>query len=132
MSFVPMVTGLAAWMLFGAELTRRKIAALCLAVVGVVLVQVDGLGAFISLDLQTLLGTALVLVAVLSEATFTLAGKKISENVDPVFTTGVACWIAALLLSPAVFSYLLLGEQPQWNHFVGFALLAGAIGLFHY
>ena len=79
----------------------RKILALALAVVGVVIINLshgmdDG-----GISTATLiLGSSMIFGAVLGEVCFTLVGKKVTDNLNPILITGITCAISSLLFLP--------------------------------
>ncbi|MFP4323874.1 MAG: DMT family transporter [Anaerolineales bacterium] len=99
MATTPAVTALAAVLFLGNRLSWRKIVAIGLAVAGVLVLQLsraDG----VSFSDTLLIGSVLIFLAVCSEATFTLLGGVVSDDLNPVlisFTTSIA---ALVLFSP--------------------------------
>lgn len=92
MSTTPAVTAAASILFMGDRPTWRKLAAIALATVGVLVLHL-GRGAGTSAQDGAVLGSALVFGAVCCEAAYTLLGKRATERVDP---TVVACLAAAL------------------------------------
>ncbi|MBO6718077.1 MAG: DMT family transporter [Rhizobiaceae bacterium] len=96
MATTPAVTATAAVLIFGEQATWRKIAAIALAVAGVVVLHAtgggpgsteqsppswaQGLGSLVS---AAILGSMLVFAAVCCEAVYTLVGRKVSQDSDP-------------------------------------------------
>jgi drug/metabolite transporter (DMT)-like permease len=101
MSLVPLVTGIGSILFFKSKLNKYKALALILGVVGVIIVNISeyNLNNFNFSD-SFFIGTILVFIAVISEAIFTLGGKKLSKELDPILITGLATWISALLFLP--------------------------------
>ncbi len=107
MSTTPMVTATGAVLFLGEKPGWRRVAAVILALVGVLVLQLSSTGDGSSGNI--LLGSVLVFVAVCSEATYTLMGRVASEHLRPVLLGGVAAWLALLLFAvPAVL---------QWQNF---------------
>ncbi|MBC2778492.1 DMT family transporter [Parasphingopyxis marina] len=93
MSTTPAVTAAASMLLMGDHPTWRKIAAIALAVAGVLVLQLGSAGG--SDGPAPVAGILLIFAAVCCEACYTLLGKKASEEIDPVL---VAFLAAALSL----------------------------------
>lgn len=101
MSLVPAVTGIGSVFVFKEKFSKYTLLSLALAVTGVVIINVTSAdGPLILNTRQSLIGALLVLAAVVSEASYSLAGKKVSATLNPVITTGLAAWGAALLFLP--------------------------------
>lgn len=101
MSLTPAITGVGSVLFFKEKFSWQTAVSLCLAVVGVVIINVSSAsGGVLLSSTQALLGVALVFGAVLCEATFTLTGKKISADLNPVLTTGISAWGATVLFLP--------------------------------
>jgi drug/metabolite transporter (DMT)-like permease len=118
MATTPAVTAAVAILLLGENATWRKIAALFLAVAGVAVLQLTGSGGggeeaqrafeardpltrwIMGLPTSTLLGIALVFAAVCCEATYTLAGRAMSREVDPVLVAFLAAAASLPLFVP--------------------------------
>lgn len=92
MGTTPAVTAFAAVLWMNEDATWRRWLAIGLGVAGVVALRLGGGGTGFDL-----LGAALVFGAVLSEAVYTLVGKRLTAGVDPV---GVAA-LATVLSLPA-------------------------------
>ncbi len=99
MSTTPAVTAIGSIMFFHEQLTWRKSAAILLAVAGVLLLQLGG-GEGSSGRANEWLGIALVFGAVCCEAAYTLLGKRVSEQVDPVLVAFLGALIAVPLFVP--------------------------------
>lgn len=119
MATTPAVTAGAAVLFLGERLNMRKVFALVLAVAGVLVLAVSGqsagaampmrdgdpVSAFISgLPASTLLGVGLVFGAVVSEAFYTLIGRQMSQETDPV----LVAFLAALLSLPLFLPFALI------------------------
>jgi drug/metabolite transporter (DMT)-like permease len=98
MSTTPAVTAAGAMLLMGDQPTWRKLAAIALAVVGVLVLQLgqssQGEGG------NLLLGAALVFGAVCCEAAYTLLGKKMTERADPLVVAGLSAALAVPIFLP--------------------------------
>lgn len=119
MATTPAVTAAAAVLFLGERLNLRKAGALALAVAGVLLLafagesaegampmrEGDPISAFISgLPTSTLLGMALVFGAVVSEAFYTLLGRQMSQETDPI----LVAFLAAILSLPLFLPFALI------------------------
>jgi drug/metabolite transporter (DMT)-like permease len=121
MATTPAVTALAAVAIFGEQPTWRKIAAVVLAVVGVVILHATGggsgsqsqpdwvsrLGPALS---ASILGSILVFAAVCCEAAYTLLGRKVSQESDP----RVVAFLGAALSLP-LFLPLATWQWPDFD-----------------
>jgi drug/metabolite transporter (DMT)-like permease len=98
MSTTPAVTAAGAMLLMGDQPTWRKLAAIALAVVGVLVLQLgqgsQGEGG------NLLLGAGLVFGAVCCEAAYTLLGKKMTERADPLVVAGLSAALAVPIFLP--------------------------------
>ncbi|NJL94573.1 MAG: DMT family transporter [Anaerolineae bacterium] len=99
MSTTPSITALGAFLFLNNQLGWRKIGAVVLAVVGVLVLQLNREGASGGGE-QVLLGSVLVFLAVCSEAAFTLLGRVASEALNPVLITFLASLGALGLFLP--------------------------------
>ncbi|MEQ9077131.1 MAG: DMT family transporter [Sandaracinaceae bacterium] len=114
MATTPAVTAAAAMLLMGEDATWRKLTAIALAVAGVVLLQVGGIGGgegggggmgpvmewLAGFGSATLIGSAMVFGAVCCEATYTLLGRKVSQDVDTVSVAFLAAALSIPLFIP--------------------------------
>jgi drug/metabolite transporter (DMT)-like permease len=98
MSTTPAVTAAAAIVFLREKATWRKLAAIALAVIGVLILQIGQSGNEESGN--SLLGAALVFGAVCCEASYTLLGKKIGGRVHPTLAAFLASAIAVPLFIP--------------------------------
>ncbi|QDZ02198.1 DMT family transporter [Nitratireductor mangrovi] len=108
MATTPAVTATAAVLFLGDAATWRKIAAIGLAVAGVILLNTGGQSG----DGNTgamILGSLLVLAAVCCEAVYTLLGRRMSREFDP----RLIAFLAAALSIPLFLPFALM----QWPHF---------------
>jgi len=102
MSTAPAVTAAASMLFMRDAPTWRKIVAIVLAVLGVLVLQLgstDGGGANGS-EGNGWFGAGLILAAVCCEAAYTLLGKKISENCDPILVAFLASGLSLPLFLP--------------------------------
>lgn len=122
MATTPAITAAAAVLILGEQATWRKIAAVILAVAGVVLLHAAGggpgseqqslpawaewIGTAVS---ATILGSILVFAAVCCEATYTLLGRAVSQDSDP----RAVAFLGALLSLPLFLPLALW----QWRDF---------------
>jgi drug/metabolite transporter (DMT)-like permease len=127
MATTPAVTAAAAILLIGESATWRKIAALVLAVGGVLLLHLgggagssggqqpgieaqDNVTAFIqSLPSSTLIGSLLVFGAVCCEAAYTLLGRAVSQDTDPKLVAFLGASLSLPLFAPLA--------AIQWSSF---------------
>jgi drug/metabolite transporter (DMT)-like permease len=115
MATTPAVTAAAAVVFLGERLNLRKALSLALAVAGVLLLafagesadstmpmrNADPVSAFISgLPASMLLGMALVFGAVLSEAFYSLMGRQMSQETDPILVAFLAAVLSLPLFLP--------------------------------
>lgn len=99
MSTTPAVTAIGSILVFRERPTWRTIAAIVLAVLGVLLLQLGGGGGGAGQG-NDWLGVGLVFGAVCCEASYTLLGKRVSEHVDPVLVAFLGALIAVPLFVP--------------------------------
>ncbi|MGB7371703.1 DMT family transporter [Erythrobacter sp.] len=103
MSSTPAITALGAVIFFGAAMNRRKAGAIALAVAGIALINIfrggDGGG-----DAR-LLGAALILLAVLFEAAYTLLSRKLSDGISSIEASFAASLLAGLLFAVLSFAF---------------------------
>jgi drug/metabolite transporter (DMT)-like permease len=99
MATTPAVTATGAVLFLGDRFGRAHVAAVALAVAGVVVVNVFNDAARGGGD-RALLGSALIFGAVLCEATYSLLGKRLSDGLDPVEISLVAAVGGALAFLP--------------------------------
>jgi drug/metabolite transporter (DMT)-like permease len=119
MATTPAVTAAAAVLFLGERLNLRKAASLALAVVGVLLLALAGDGAqgpmpmrdadpvsavISGLPASLLLGMAFVFGAVVSEAFYTLMGRQMSRETDPI----LVAFLAAILSLPLFLPFALI------------------------
>lgn len=115
MATTPAVTTAAAVLFLGERLNLRKALALTLAVAGVLILAISGgaaeggmpmrdgdpVSAFVSgLPSSTLLGMALVFGAVVCEAFYTLSGRQMSRETDPILVAFLAAALSLPLFLP--------------------------------
>ena len=113
MSTAPAVTAAASMLFMGDSPTWRKLAAIALAVAGVLILHLGGgSGGGDPAGSQRdglILGTAFVFGAVCCEAAYTLLGKRASEHIDPL----LVAFLAAALAVPFFLPFALW----QWQDF---------------
>ena len=97
MSTTPAVTAAASMLFLGDQASWRKLSAIALAVLGVLILQ---LGASLNDTEGALLGGALVFAAVCCESTYTLLGKTLTKSIDPVLVTFLASALSIPLFIP--------------------------------
>jgi len=123
MATTPAVTAGAAILFIGENVTWRKIAAIALAVAGVLVLHLggdgggmeahgpasakaasDGITAFIQgLGSSAILGSALVFGAVCCEAAYTLLGRAVSQDTDPKLVAFLGAALSLPLFAPLAF-----------------------------
>jgi len=108
MSVTPAVTAIASFLVLHERLGWRKAAAVALAVLGVLAVNLGG-------DVDSagsgnqVLGMLLVFGAVCGEAGYTLLGKVVTDRLTPIAIAGLSAGVATVLFLPFVIW--------QWNSF---------------
>lgn len=100
MSTTPAVTAAASMLFLKDRPTWRKLAAIALAVAGVLLLQLGQDGGGKQGGENAWLGAALVFGAVCCEAAYTLLGKVASERIDPILVAFLAAAISVPLFLP--------------------------------
>ncbi len=123
MSTAPAVTACGAMLLLGEKATWRKLVAIGLAVLGVLVLHLgSGDGGMENQDAAgvSLLGPGILMVfaAVCCEAVYTIVGKKVSDNIDPV----VAAFLAAAISLPLFLPF----AWWQWSSLQTDQVSAGA------
>lgn len=91
MSFTPALTAMAAWLFMRSPLGWRKIAAIVLGVIGIIVLNVFKEQFGESPSRYFYLGVILVLLAISCEGVYTLIGKKATEHLPPILTSFMAC-----------------------------------------
>lgn len=129
MSLSPAAVALGAAWFLGDRLGWRKIVAVILSVVGVLIINVSGR----SMQAQgwdSWLGSVLVFGAVCSATAYSLFAKKVSARVRPILLVPLAGWIAAIIFAvPAGYQALSFDfTVPGWNDWA--ALLWWGVGPF--
>jgi drug/metabolite transporter (DMT)-like permease len=109
MAMTPAVTASAAILFFGEKATRIKLAALALAVGGVLILHVSGAAGEEDSGGGALLGMAMIFAAVCCEAAYTLLGRKVSGDISPVLVAFVAAAASIPLFA--------LAAAFQWSGF---------------
>ena len=97
MSTTPAVTAAGAMLLMGERATWRKLAAVALAVAGVLLLHAGGGG---GAGEKAWLGMLLVFGAVCCEAAYTLLGKQASADIDPLLVAFLAAALSLPMFAP--------------------------------
>lgn len=104
MSTTPAVTAAGAYLFLDEKLGWRKIAAIILAVVGVLVLQITSAGETDVTVGALILGSVLVFLAVCSEASYTLFGRITSDALTPELIAGVtALGAISIFIIPALF-----------------------------
>ncbi|MEA3352115.1 MAG: EamA family transporter [Chloroflexota bacterium] len=102
----PIVVTVMAWLLFGEALTRRKIIAIILSIVGTILTSgINGLG---GVQITTL-GILIALASAIAYGSFSLFGKKLSGTYNPWTILLYVFGFATLTLLPFQF-----GQPAPW------------------
>ena len=109
MAMTPAVTAAAAIVFFGEKATKIKLAALALAVGGVLILHVTGSAGGSGEGGKALLGMAMIFAAVCCEAAYTLLGRKVSADISPVLVAFVAAASSIPLFA--------LAAAFQWSGF---------------
>lgn len=110
MATTPAATAIGAILFLGDRLDRWKAVAIAAAVAGVLAVNLGGAGGGEGGDV--LLGSALVFGAVCGEAAYTLLGKRVSADLEPITIAALAALGATVLFAlPAA---LQVGEV-EWS-----------------
>lgn len=129
MSMSPAVVALGAVWFMGDRLGWRKILAISIAVVGVLIINVSG-KSIKAAGWTLVLGSLLVFGAVCSATAYSLFAKKASGDVKPVLLVPMAAWVAVLLFAiPGIYQALDFDfSRPGFNDW--FALFWWGIGPF--
>lgn len=109
MATTPAVTALGAVIFLGDRLDRWTTIAIAAAVSGVLAVNLGGTSGEDSGNL--ILGSALIFGAVCGEAAYTLLGKRLSADIDPLTIAALAAVLASLLFAPLAALQL---DQVEW------------------
>jgi drug/metabolite transporter (DMT)-like permease len=113
--------------------TRKTILAVCLAVIGLVSLEVLGTGASGPNGTRSIVGNGLILVAVLGEALFTTLGKAVSEQVSPLEITAAVTGLGSLLFLPFAAYELLTFEitavpVSDWIPIIYYGVVVTVVG----
>jgi len=129
MSLSPAMVALGAALFLGDRLGWRKIVAVILSVVGVLIINVSG-NSMQAQGWELWLGSLLVFGAVCSATAYSLFAKKVSAHVRPILLVPLAGWIAAILFAvPGGYQALSFDfAVPGWNDWA--ALLWWGVGPF--
>lgn len=110
MATTPAVTAVGAILFLGDRLDRWTSIAVGAAVAGVLAVNLGGVEAGSSGNV--LLGSLLVFGAVCGEASYTLLGKRVSADLEPITIAALAALLASMLFAPL--AALQLGDV-EWG-----------------
>lgn len=128
MSFTPALTALAAFLFMGSTMDWRRALAVALGVAGVVVINLFR-GAFADeASGYFYVGVVLVLAAIVCEACYTLIGKKVTENLSPLFTSFMASVMSIPLFLPLALLDLQQADFAQIGLTTWAALLWWGIG----
>jgi drug/metabolite transporter (DMT)-like permease len=119
MSTAPAVTALASMLFMGDSPTWRKLAAIALAVVGVMVLQLgsSGGGGGSAEGGTAWVGIGLVFAAVCSESVYTLLGKKASAEADPTLVAFLSAAMSIPLFVPfAVWQWAAFDPRAVETH----------------
>lgn len=94
MSFTPGLTALGAFIFLRSSLGRKKIIAILLGIVGIIVINIYKKQFGATNTLYFYLGVMLVFFAVVCEGAYTLLGKKVTQQLDPLLTSFLACTIS--------------------------------------
>lgn len=109
MATTPAVTAAGAVLFLGDRVDRWKAIAIGSAVAGVLAVNLGGAEG--SAGANVLLGSALVFGAVCGEAAYTLLGKRLSADLEPITIAALAALLTSLLFAPLAAAQL---GQVDW------------------
>jgi drug/metabolite transporter (DMT)-like permease len=126
---IPFATALLTWLVVGEQPTRRVVAGLAVALVGVVVVA-DPVG---SVGSERLIGDALFVGAAASWAVYTLAGRHATARFGSVSANVYATACGSLLLLPVTFfagGWSPLGRAPAqaWASIAYLSVLGTVVG----
>lgn len=111
MSTTPAVTAFGAALFLKEPFRWKRVVAIALAVIGVLIINIFGAEAKNTTNTSLILGTVMILGAVASEAVHTLVGHRATQKLPPLLLAGLATWGALLLFVPFAYSDLL---STQW------------------
>jgi drug/metabolite transporter (DMT)-like permease len=98
-STTPIVVAVIGVVFLDEAATTRTVLGVCLAVLGLLSLEVLGTGA-IGNGPRSVVGNGLILVAVFGEALFTTLGKAVSEQISPLEITTAVTVLGSLLFLP--------------------------------
>lgn len=128
----PVITTLAAAGIFGEKITRVKVAALALAIVGTTLVSDPR--AIIGGSLS-LIGLAWVMVSSCSYSTFTILGQKTTTGRDPLMVTTYSMTFCGLFLALFHFPLFMVDGSltlPMWGIALGISFICSVLAILFY
>jgi drug/metabolite transporter (DMT)-like permease len=99
-STTPVVVAIIGVVFLGEAATKNTVLGVCLAVLGLLSLEVFGSGATGGDSTRSIVGNGLILVAVLGEALFTTLGKAVSDDVSPLKITTAVTVLGSLLFLP--------------------------------
>jgi drug/metabolite transporter (DMT)-like permease len=99
-STTPIVVAVIGVVFLGEAATSNTVLGVCLAVLGLLSLEVLGSGATGGDSTRSIIGNGLILVAVLGEALFTTLGKAVSDQVSPLEITTAVTVVGSLLFLP--------------------------------
>jgi drug/metabolite transporter (DMT)-like permease len=99
-STTPVVVAIIGVVFLGEAATRNTVLGVCLAVLGLLSLEVLSSGATGGDSIRSIVGNGLILVAVLGEALFTTLGKAVSDDVSPLEITTAVTVLGSLLFLP--------------------------------
>jgi drug/metabolite transporter (DMT)-like permease len=129
MSMSPAAVALGAVWFLGDDLGWRKITAITLALIGVLIINVSG-KSIQATGWTLVLGSLLVFGAVCSATAYSLFAKKVSKEVKPFLLVPLAAWVATVLFAvPGIYQAASFNfSSPSLNEW--FALFWWGIGPF--
>ncbi|MDB5365377.1 MAG: protein of unknown function transrane [Rhodospirillales bacterium] len=129
-STLPAMIALLAWRMLGERIAVSTRIAVMLAIAGVALLEIAGAQGATE---NSLLGDALVLLAVLFEALYTIYAKQLAGRVEPLHATMWANLVGLALFlpfAPLAFGSVHLGaiDMSVWLLLIAYALMASVFG----
>jgi drug/metabolite transporter (DMT)-like permease len=99
-STTPVVVAIIGVVFLGEAAARNTVLGVCLAVLGLLSLEVLASGATGGDSTRSIVGNGLILVAVLGEALFTTLGKAVSDDVSPLEITTAVTVVGSVLFLP--------------------------------